>query len=275
MGKACDDVQEFLWRNEFSREYADELMERLRGKFTPEQMEDRQLMKGQLADLIGGDLLFCSGGRPLCSAKPQVRVLVGPTGSGKTSCTARMAAELMETAREACCVFPVIRLITTDSNRVASKEKLEGLVSMLSLDVDAANSRDDLAKLMAAYREPGAGVDYVFIDTSGVSPKDRENSHKLRNILNLPGLDAEVFLTVPATMKYSDLERTFERYEPFGYRSVIVTKCDETETFGNVLSILHKRLDSVSWFCDGQGILHTLRRASSRLFQEWLSRFYE
>lgn len=274
MAKTCDYVRDFLWRNGFSRDYADELMERLGSKFPPEQMEDRQLVTGKLADLIGEDLRFCIAGDADGTAKPRVVAVVGPTGSGKTSCIAKMVANSMWVASETKHQAPVFRLVTTDGMRVASKEKLERLVSVLGLDVDTAYSGDDLAKLMAACREPGAGVDCVFIDTSGVSPRDGENSHKLRDILGVPELNADVYLTVPATMKYGDLEQTFDRYEPFGYRSVIVTKCDETESFGNVLSVLHKTQKPVSWITNGQEILHTLRRASPKLFREWLSGFY-
>ena len=78
-----------------------------------------------------------------------------------------------------------------------------------------------------------------------------------------------------ATMKYGDLEQTFDRYEPFGYRSVIVTKCDETESFGNVLSILHKTQKPVSWITDGQKILLTIWNASPSFFKEWFSGFYD
>lgn len=274
MAKTCDDVRDFLWQKGFSRDYTDELMERLRGKFPPEQMEDRQLVTGKLADLIREDLRFCIAGGVDGTAKPRVVAVVGPTGSGKTSCIAKMVAGSMLVASETKHQTPVFRLVTTDGMRVASKEKLGKLASVLGLEVDTVYSKEDLAKLLVACREPGAGVDYVFIDTSGVSPRDGENSHKLREILNLPGLDADVYLTVPATMKYSDMERTFERYEPFGYRSVIVTLCDETATFGNVLSVLHKTQKPVSWITNGQEILHTLRRASPKLFREWLSGFY-
>ncbi len=274
MAKTCDDVRDFLWQNGFSLDYADELMERLRSRFPPDQMDDSQLVMGNLAGVIGDDLRFCIADGFVGTAKPRVIAVVGPTGSGKTSCIAKMAAETMQTAREADSAAPVIRLVTTDGMRAASKEKLGKLASVLGLEVDTVYSKEDLAKLLVACREPGAGVDDVFIDTSGVSPRDGENSHKLREILNLPELNADVYLTVPATMKYSDLEQMFGRYEPFGYRSVIVTKCDETETFGNVLSILHKTQKPVSWITDGQEILHTLRRASPKVFQEWLSGFY-
>lgn len=275
MAKTCDDVRDFLWQNGFSRDYADELMERLRGKFPPEQMEDRQLVTGQLADLIGEDLRFSVASDVDGKVKPCVVAVVGPTGSGKTSCIAKMVAGSMLVAKGAKHQAPVFRLVTTDGMRAASKEKLERLMSVLGLDVDTAYSGDDLAKLMAACREPGAGVDCVFIDTSGVSPTDEENFHKLRDILGVSGLDADIYLAVPATMKYSDLERTFERYEPFGYRSVIVTKCDETESFGNILSILHKTQKPVSWITNGQKILLTIWNASPSFFKEWLSGFYE
>ena len=268
-------VQEFLCRNEFSHEYARELVERLRGKFTPKQMEDRQLVTGQLAEWIGEDLRFCIANGANGTAKPHVIVVVGPTGSGKTSCIAKMAAKTMQTARESGAGMPVIRLVTTDGMRFSFKEKLERLALALGLDVDTVYSREDLAKLMTAYRDPGEGVDCVFIDTSGVSPKDEEKSSKLRDILGLPGLDAEVLLTVPAPMKYSDLEQTFKRYELFGYKSVTVTKCDETATFGNVLSILHKTQKPVSWITNGQEVLHTMKNASPAIFREWLSGFYE
>ena len=74
-------------------------------------------------------------------------------------------------------------------------------------------------------------------------------------------IKADIYLAISATTKASDLENILKNYDPFNYRSVIVTKCDETETFGNVLSALNEKKKPISLIAYGQKTLNTMQSA--------------
>ena len=113
-----------------------------------------------------------------------------------------------------------------------------------------------------------------MIDTSGYSPNDYENIGKMRTVLDVPGLQAEVYLAITASTKAKDLETILRNYEPFNFKSVIITKLDETSTYGNVLSVLSEKNKAISWVTDGQYVLHYIKRAHPIRFLRYLEGFH-
>ena len=71
----------------------------------------------------------------------------------------------------------------------------------------------------------------------------------------------DVYLAVAASTKARDLKNIMQNYEPFGYTSVIVTKCDETTRLGNIISVLNEKRKSISYWTDGQVISRNIQRA--------------
>ena len=84
----------------------------------------------------------------------------------------------------------------------------------------------------------------------------------MKNILSVDNLNPDVYLSVCATTKASDLNNIFRNYEPFGYNSIIVTKWDETTQIGNVISVLYDKHKTVSYITDGQHVPANIRKAS-------------
>ena len=74
-------------------------------------------------------------------------------------------------------------------------------------------------------------------------------------------MNPTIYLSVCASTKASDLHNIFRNYEPFDYSSVIVTKCDETKQFGNIISVLWERHKSISYITDGQRVPRNIKKA--------------
>ena len=72
--------------------------------------------------------------------------------------------------------------------------------------------------------------------------------------INAEGMNPDVYLAVCASTKARDIENIMRNYEPFGYKSVIITKCDESEQYGNIISVLFDSHKSVSYITNGQQI---------------------
>lgn len=153
---------------------------------------------------------------------------------------------------------PELCILTIDTMRVGALEQLSKFGEILGKNVMKAESSDDVLKIYQDYREH---VDYIFIDTSGYSPNDSTHIGEMKNILNVNGMNADIYLSVTASTKASDLTNILRNYEPFGYDSVIITKCDETKQLGNVISVLYEKHKAISYITDGQRVPRNIKKA--------------
>jgi flagellar biosynthesis GTPase FlhF len=154
-------------------------------------------------------------------AKGVVAVLVGPTGSGKTTSLAKLAV--------AASAQRPVRVISLDGSRGA--KQLLGSLAPPSITFSTVDPSDDLPKLIAEARKK----ECVLIDTPGFSLQDRPAAESLAAVIGACG-DVDVHLVAPAYMKARDLRNTIERYRVFQPSKVLVTHIDETETIGTVFS---------------------------------------
>ena len=140
----------------------------------------------------------------------------------------------------------------------------------MGVEVRKGSDQGDLKEIYDSYK---SNKDFIFVDTSGYSPRDLENIAKMHSLLDVDGMKADVYLAITADCKASDLENIIRNYESFDFRSVIVTKCDQTTSFGNVLSVLAEKNKAISMVADGQQVLHTLKRAHPLCFLKYMSGF--
>ena len=282
---SIEKIDELLVQNEFSPSFIKDINARIKSELTWEQLDDFDLVQQKVLQWIGESISIA----PKFSKKGKqahVLIIIGPTGVGKTTTVAKMAAMIRKTAKDRSKFSTEtseasskkrnsdnvdIRMLTIDKMRVAAVEQLSHWAEIMGIDVDKVENSEDLQELFDSYKNK---ADYIFIDTSGFSPKDLENIAKLHKILDVEGMRADIYLAVTASTKLQDLENIIRNYEVFNFRSVIVTKCDETSTYGNVLSVLNKRKKSISWITDGQQVgLNTLKRANPIFFLKSLEGF--
>lgn len=260
-------IESLLEQNEFTHNFISEISGRIRSEFALEELENFKLVEKRVVDWIGHSISIA----PVYTHKlPHVIVLVGPTGVGKTTTLSKLAANLILSARKAGQTEPVVRLITTDRTRVGAEDQLKRWGAMMEVPVDKAESSEDLKQLYDAHKD---STDYILVDTSGYSPNDYENIGKMRSLLDLPNVTMDTYLTISADKKASDNLKIIQNYEVFNFGSVIITKCDETTTYGNVLSVLHEKRKSISYITDGQKVPRNIRRASVVEFLMNLSGF--
>lgn len=260
-------IESLLEENEFTFNFISEISGRIRNEFALEELENFKLVEKRVVDWIGQSISIA----PVITHKlPHVIVLVGPTGVGKTTTLSKLAANLILTARKAGQTEPVVRLITTDRTRVGAEDQLKRWGAMMEVPVDKAESSEDLKQLYDTHKD---STDYILVDTSGYSPNDYENIGKMRSLLDLPNVNMDTYLTISADKKASDNLKIIQNYEVFNFSSVIITKCDETTTYGNVLSVLHEKHKSISYITDGQKVPRNIRRASIVEFLKNLSGF--
>lgn len=261
-------IEQILTENEFSPAYIKKMTDRLRKDFSLEDLDNFDLIQAQIVDWIGESISIY----PLEIIKrPQIIVLVGPTGVGKTTTIAKLAASyLWEPKFNNGRTFN-IGMVTIDNFRVAAKEQLETYGNYMDISVRTAVTNLDLKKNIDLFQSDG--VDLILVDTIGCNPRDIEKMAEIQRVLELEGSKTEFCLAIAASTKTSDMKEIIQKFEPFGYKSVIVTKFDETTRVGNLISVLSEKQKPVSLITTGQTVPQDIEKASVVRFLTHLTEF--
>ena len=260
-------IESLLEENEFTFSYINEITEKLQSNFTLDALEDFKAVERKVVDWIGKTISIAP---EKIQRPPHVVVIVGPTGVGKTTTLVKLATKMVSEAKREERRIPSFAFITTDTMRVGAYEQLASYSTIFETKLEKAETVEDLKKL---YDEKRENFDAIFIDTSGYSPNDTENIGKMKAVLDVRGMKPDIHLAVAASTKATDLANIMQNYEQFGYNSVIVTKCDESKQYGNVISVLHEKNKKISYIADGQKVVRDIHRADVVQFLIRLSGF--
>lgn len=249
-------IEELLRANEFTEEFARRIRERLRATFPLGELENFGRVQNAVVGWIG-EAIAVEAPPPLEPGKPAVVVLVGPTGVGKTTTVAKLAAVYgiggpRTRARR-------VRIVTIDNYRIGAKQQIETYAEIMRIPVSLVESAADLEKAMALAHD----ADLVLVDTIGRSPRDLDKLAEMKGILDAIAAPLKrTYLALAATTKASDIEEVLRQYAPFGYRAVVLTKLDETTRIGAVISSLARHAKPIAWLCDGQGVPQDIAEAT-------------
>ena len=185
-------------------------------------------------------------------------VFIGPTGSGKTTTLAKAAYLYSRNDRS-------VGIITLDTYRTGAFEQIQAFGNALSIPVISAGAEDELIKAADRF----SWKDHVFIDTMGISPKDKELKVRLRGMLSMLDRDRTDFvLVISASMKEEDVMEQYAAYSDFSPSTIAITKLDETETIGNILSFADKADLPLLFFTTGQKVPDDIEKASGSVVLE-------
>ncbi|MDR3020031.1 MAG: AAA family ATPase [Treponema sp.] len=256
---AFKEVKELLKSNDFSDNYISGMLERLRKEMPLAELDNFKIVQERLLEWIGESINIYAEDKNI--RKPRIIVLVGPTGVGKTTTIAKLAAIYGIGTDEIPAVE--VKMITIDAFRICAKEQLESIGSIMRIPVTFVIDKQSLRKEIALCSDD---TDMVFIDTIGKSPKDSSKLGEMKEILEGAGRGAEFHLVISAATKTSDIEDILRQFEPFNYKSVVLTKVDETDHIGNIISALAEKRKSISYVTDGQDVPVDIRKATVMRF---------
>lgn len=185
------------------------------------------------------------GDHPRKPLQPETRIahFVGPTGVGKTTTIAKLAAEQVLRHRRK------VGFITSDTYRIAAVEQLKTYATILGIPLEVVFSPQDLKKAFDNLKE----CDIVFMDTAGRNFRNEMYVSELNALLQ-GDPRSETFLVLSLTMKYKDMKAVAENFSRFRLDKVLLTKRDETETFGPILNLLHEYPLALSYITTGQNV---------------------
>jgi flagellar biosynthesis protein FlhF len=251
MPPALFDVFTDLIEADVDEPQARELIDRLR---TEEHLDltDPLAARARLAQLLEAELRV-SGPIDIQPGAGRVVALVGPTGVGKTTTIAKLAANfrLRENRR--------VGLITVDTYRIAAVEQLRTYADIIDLPMEVVSTPREMREAVQRMRT----FDLVLMDTAGRSPRDEVKIQELRAMLAEATPD-EVHLVLSAASGARALGAAAEKFAAVGVTSMLITKLDEATGLGNLLSLARTCELPFSYLTDGQNVPDDIAVAQSK-----------
>lgn len=175
-----------------------------------------------------------------------ITILIGPTGVGKTTTIAKLAALYGMKYKH----LENIRLVTIDNYRIGAVEQIKTYGKIMNIPVFTTDSSEELQKIISLQDAETV----LFIDTIGKSPNDFQHLGSMRSVLEACIATAHTMLCISATTKISDAHEIIRQYDIFNIGSIIFTKLDETSHVGEVISLLIESQKALSHVTTGQKV---------------------
>ncbi len=232
-----------LIQNQVAEEYASELIRTVQKLIRPEHAQNPEFVREKLAEQI--EKLLPSGG-PIVRTKttgPHIVALIGPTGVGKTTTIAKLAANLKLREKHR------VGLITIDTYRIAAIDQLRKYAEIIGSPLRVVSSCEDMIDAIRAMQ----ACEFILIDTAGRSPNDTLKLNELKTFLDAAAPD-EVHLVLSTTSSQECVELAISRFSDVRVDKIIFTKIDEAAHVGTILNVVKKVNKMLSYVTTGQDV---------------------
>lgn len=212
--------------NEVDEKYANLIIDEMEKNNKPGTPFDHAL-----ADVYQKMILKFGNSQELTESQkgPKVVFFIGPTGVGKTTTIAKIAAEYQLDKKKK------VALLTADTYRIAAAEQLRTYAGILEVPFRVIYSAEEISQAVRDFQD----YDYIMVDTAGHAHQNEDQREIIKGLIHAAdGLtDTDVFLVLSSTTKYNDLKKIVDAYREVTDYRLIFTKLDETEERGNMFNI--------------------------------------
>ncbi len=236
--------------NDIPVEVADEFLKALPDLSGWQVHARESLAESSLRDLMT-QRIACSGAITLTPGKTKVVALIGPTGVGKTTTVAKLAAHFALVAKKR------VALLTVDTYRIAAVEQLKTYAQIIDVPVRVVYNPSEIGPALQEF----AGYDLVLIDTAGRSHKNAMQLRELKAIVD--AVPCETHLLISASTKQRDMLDHIERFQKVRVDRLIFSKLDETVTYGTLFATAALARVPVSYVTTGQRVPEDIEVATA------------
>lgn len=239
-----------LLEHEVTDELAEEIVQHVREKLGPDQLGDESAVRAAVLDAVAKLIPTDAAGgqvQPTTDGRPRIIALIGPTGVGKTTTVAKLAAtfRLKQGKR--------VGLITLDTYRIAAVDQLKTYANIIGVPLRVVTTPAELRDALTGFQN----CDVVLIDTAGRSQRDDPKLQQLDALIRAAD-PHEVHLVLSSTASQTVLLETAERFSRIRTDRIIFTKLDEAVSFGVLLNVARKVNKQLSYVTTGQEVPHQI-----------------
>ncbi len=231
-----------LIEKEVEEELANKIVRAVLMKLSGEELKNEKIVENEVFNVISSIIKFTKPVKPL-RRKTFVLAFVGPTGVGKTTTIAKLAAiyKLFENAR--------VALVSADTYRIAAIEQLQTFANIANIPMDVAYTPEDIARLIRKHQDK----DIILIDTVGRNQRQSEHISELAKFIKSANPD-EVHLVLSVTSSYKNMLDVYNRFKLLLPNRLIFSKVDEAVCLGYILNVAYKTKLPISYITTGQNV---------------------
>ncbi len=236
-----------LIENEVAQELADEIIAGVRDELTPAELADESTVRAavlrRLETLLTVDQQVAAPPVKAADGRPLTIALIGPTGVGKTTTIAKLAAAYRLRHGKK------VALITSDTYRIAAVDQLRTYANIIGVPLRVVHTPAEMQAAVEATRD----ADVVLIDTAGRSPGDAQRVGELRTFLHA-AKPHQTHLVLSSVASEGALMRSAERFGDLKPNLVIFTKLDEAANLGVLVNVARRIDAKLSYVTTGQEV---------------------
>jgi flagellar biosynthesis protein FlhF len=252
------DVYQRLVDQELSEDLAQDIILKVNNELGSNGVGNYDLVREYVRRHIQ-ELITVTGPPRLMTGKTKSIFLIGPTGVGKTTTLAKLAANysLVEHKR--------VALVTIDTFRVAAIPQLRTYADIIGVPLEVVYTAADLADVLTRFGDR----ELVLVDTPGGSPRNTKQLEVLKEYLDSVEMK-DVYLAVSSPTRYRDMVDVYNRFSICGVDGLLFTKIDETDRYGPLVNLLNQTRARLTYLTTGQNVPQDIELADSVKMAELL-----
>jgi len=232
-----------LVQNQVAQELALDIIKNIQKQLRPEHLKNAEFVQEKVAEQLERLIPVAGPIERTKTTGPHIVALVGPTGVGKTTTIAKLAANMRLREKRR------VGLITLDTYRIGASEQLRRYADIIGAPLKVVGSVEDLRGAIESMGE----CEFILIDTAGRSPRDALKLSELKNYLNAAKPD-EVHLVLSSAAAEECIELAIEKFGEVRCDKIIFTKLDEAAHVGVVLNVVRRMSKALSYITTGQDV---------------------